>query len=440
MKNNTYQNAVDHLEFSDELYERVAQNAQTCPRPVRLLRAVAIAAVITAILATTATGVSSVLKDILDKKETEVPVQTLGTQEDTFEDAKVMEFTLSNELQGVKVHYMELELGESVQQYQFLRGLLYNWAGTYYRITEDYQLENVVFQNAVGCVNKGDTQYKVYPDYQYLDTPDGVISVYHNALPKNVVGEILINVYAQGTKKPANIGDPAWPAYLDVKTGQIRDALPQRSPDDFEGRICYTRRFKNGILISTLVNEGTKHVTGRRYWVEETTQKTVQITIPDNGIDFCYRDTLYYQDAKGKLYRMDDSFRFHLVSDYETPALFGGGLLEVITDDGKLGIFDVDTGMTYVFAEIPVTENDILSYNSLRRGNRILLVKTENNWELMGKQVTQVGLMDMENRQLVLLEFDNDMVCLHCHWLDDDRIAMIYQRDQQQYLGIYEFE
>lgn len=438
MKNKTYQNAVDNLKFSDDLYDRVLQNVNLTRRPIRIVRAIAIAAVITALLATTAAGVTSIVKDILEKRETEIPVETLGTQEDTFDDAQIMQFTLSSGLEGVKTHYMELEMGNGITQYQFLRGMLYNWAGTYYRITDDYRLETVEFQKADGAFYKGEQRYTIALSYKYYETEDGVVSLYHGALQKNEAGEVLINVYCLD-RRPANIGEPAWPAYLDVQTGQIRDALPQLSPADFEGRICYTQRLGNGILISALVNEGTKQCQGKRYWVEEATSKIVPISLPGGGTDFVYNDTLYYQDAKGRLYRMDDSFSFHMVCEYETPNSFSGGLLAVMTDDGKLGIFDVDKDMTYVFNEIPVTKNELTRYRAMRCGNRIMLIKTINNWDIMGMQITQVGVLDLENRKLQLLEFENDLICLHGQWLDESRMAIIYKRGLQQYLCIYEF-
>lgn len=351
-----------------------------------------------------------------------------------------MHFSVSTGLPGVKTHYMELALGNGINQYQFLRGMLYDWAGTYYRITKDYQLETVEFKSASGAIYKGEDWYSVYNSYRYMETDNGVISVYHGPIQKNEAGEILINVYHMVKNPQDNIGDPAWPAYLNTQTGELRDAVPQLQPEDFEGRICYTERYKNGILFTTVVNEGTKKVDNQLYWVEESTLRMVKIDLPSNAINFVYQDTLYYQDAKGRLYCMDDSFTFHLISEYETSAWFDSGLLTVRTDEGKLGIFDVDRNLTYVFDEISVTYDELMKYNILRRGNRILLMKRVNNWELMGAQITMVGLLDLESNELKLLSFENELVYLHCSWLEDDRLAMIYQQDDRQFLCIYEFE
>lgn len=439
MKDNPYRDAVEHLEFSDDLYDRVLQNVNVTNKPIRVARVLVIAAVIFVLLATTAAGVTSLVKEILDKEEVNIPVQTLGTQQDTFEDAKVMHFTVSTGLPGVNSHYMELAMDDGVAQYLFVRGLLCSWASTYYRITEDYRLETIEFKTTSGWVDKGDDRYTVDPAYRYYESDDGVISAYHGPLPQNEAGEILINVYSIARKKPSNIGDPAWPAYLNTESGQIRDALPQLSPDDFEGRIGYTSRFRDGILFTTLVDEGTKNVHNRYYWVDETTLQIVPIEFPGKGFEFVYQDTLYYQDETGKLYRMDDHFTFQLISEYETPAMFSAGLLVVMTG-GKLGIYDVDRDMTYVFNDIEVTKNDLMNYGTLRRGDKIVLLKTVTNWDLMGTQITQVGVLDPESNELRLMEFDNDLVVMHCSWLADDRLGMIYQRAQRQYLCIYEFE
>ncbi len=440
MKNNTYRDAVDHLRFSDDLYQNVVKRARGSQRPRRIVGVFVATVLITVLLAGTAVGVNYVVSELLDKQEVTVPVHTLGTQKDTFEDAQVMHFSVTSGLPGVNTHYMELAMGDVATQYLFVRGLLCSWASTYYRIADDYRLEIVEFKTTSGWVDKGDDRYTVDPAYRYYERDDGVISAYHGPLPKNEAGEILINVYCLVRKKPDNIGDPAWPAYLNVETGQIRDAMPQLSPEDFEGRICYTRRFRDGILFTTLVNEGAKSVHNRYYWVDETTLQIVPIELPGKGFEFVYQDTMYYQDETGKLYQMDDHFTFHLISEYETPAMLGAGLLLVMTTDGKLGIYDVDRDMTYVFNDIEVTKNDLMNYGTLRRGDKIVLLKTVTNWELMGTQITQVGVLDPQSNELRLIEFDNDLLVTHCSWLADDRLGMIYQRGQRQYLCIYEFE
>lgn len=444
MKNKTYQNAVDHLEFSDDLYEKVV--AQSAPvtqtrRPVRAASLMAAVLTIVALLATTASGISYFVSENRNKEDIQIPVQTVGTQADDFSDAKTMEFTVSQGINGVTTRYLELEFGNGVVQYQFVKGMLYNWAGKYYRITEDAQLEEATFSSAHGEVQKEESVYTVYPQYGYMLTENGVVSAYHGALQVNENGEVLINVYCIQSKN-SEIGDAAWPAYLNVETGEIRDALPLLSPDDFEGRVTYTERLKDGVLIHTLVDEQTANAYNLAYWVNERTSEIVPISTPEKAYLSVYRDELYYQDADGQLYRMDKDFCFQPISEYKTPAFLRGGLLRVMTDKKTLGIFDVETGVTYVFDQIHITYNELKgdSYLTMRNGNKIALITMETNWNLMARQIIQVGILDLETRELKLLELNNELGALHCTWLTDHSLAIIYTEGERQYLCIYEFE
>ncbi len=444
MKNNKYQKAVSHLQFSDDLYEKVAaQSAHVTQarRPVRAASLMAAVITIVALLAITASGITYYVSENRNKEEIQIPLQTVGTQVDDFSDAKTMEFTVSQGINGVTSRYLELELGNGVVQYQFVKGMLYNWAGKYYRITDDAQLEEVTFSSAHGKVQKGESAYTVYPHYGYMVTENGVVSAYHGLLQVNENGEVLINVYCIQHKN-SEIGDAAWPAYLNVETGELRDALPLLSADDFEGRVTYSERLKDGILIYTLVDEQTAHAYNLAYWVNERTSEIVPISTPEKRDLSVYRDELYYQDADGLLYRMDEGFSFQPVSEYKTPAFLSGGLLRVMTDKNTLGIFDVETDVTYVFDQIPITYNELMrdSYLTMRRGNKIALVTMETNWELKARQITQVGILDLETRELKLLELNNELGALHCTWLTDHSLVIIYTEGERQYLCIYEFE
>lgn len=444
MKNNKYQKAVSHLQFSDDLYKKVAiQSAQMTQtrRPVRAASLMAAVITIVALLATTASGITYYVRENRSKEEIQIPVQTVGTQADNFSDAKTMEFTMSPGINGVTTRYLELELGEGIVQYQFVSGMLYNWAGKYYRITEDARLEEVTFSPAHGNVQKGESVYTVYKPYGYMVTENGVVSAYHGPLQVNENGEVLINVYCI-QQKNSEIGDAAWPAYLNVETGELRDALPLLSADNFEGRVTYTRRLKDGILIYTLVDEQTPNAYNLAYWVNERTSEIVPISTPGKGDLTVYQDELYYQDQEGLLYRMDEDCNFLSVSKYRTPAFLSGGLLRVMTDKNTLGIFDVETGYTYVFDQIPITYNELQgdAYLTMRKGNKIALITMETNWELKARQITQVGILDLETRELKLLELNNELEALHCTWLTDHSLAIIYGEGEQQYLCIYEFE
>ena len=439
MKTNKYQHAVDHLKFSDDLYERVVENGQAVSRTTSIARMVAIAAVITGILATTALAVGGYVKNKLLKNELLVPIQTLGTVDDRFEDALRMEFTLSDKIDGVQVHYMELEQTGGVTSYRFRDGLL--WGGnTYYCVTEDYQLENLKMYTPDAKLEKGGWLYQFPEDYTYGITDIGVVSKYHDAAVVNAQGEILTHVYRLEAGMACQVSDIAWPVYLNVETGQIRDALPQFSPEDFPVQSVYVRNWKGGLLIGPRVNGENLDF----YWVPEGSTDKIVFSIPATSQWIPGKDTIYYADAYGNHYCLNENFQQQSASPYNTYGTPGAGLLEVMTDDYKLGIYDLQTGLTYVFHEIEVNrgsfEGSCGYYTSTSSSGRVALIKSGVAFEPRRTIIEQIGILDVENRQLRLLNIENGYTRVFATWLDGDRLGVIYENEGRQYLCIYEFE
>lgn len=443
MKNNTYQNAVDHLEFSDDLYGRVLQNVNKTRKPVRLVRLLAIAAVVTALLATTALAVGSYIKDKIAINETPVPVQTLGTAEDRFENSKLMEFTVSQDMEGVKVHYMELDFSNGVTSYRFFESLLYGYTGyhdVYYRITEDYQMEPVQMQKTDAVLQKGELTYVFPYDYRYTITENGFISNYHGSRTVNENGEFLTHVYLQNDIRTLYPSDISWPVYLNAETGQIRDALPQFTPEDFPNQSVHARSWKGGLLIYLGISGGHRDLC----WIVEGSTEPVQFTIPEDGVWIPASDTIYYQDEAGNHYRLDEDFKLQPAAPYNSYAMPGGGLLEVMTDEKKLGIYDLRTGDAYVFPEIGVNRGSFTgsdAYYTLRSVNgRIALLKKGRAFEPIREVLEQIGILDLESSQLKMLQIENGYAMTYCSWLNGDRLGVIYENGEHQYLCIYEFE
>ena len=136
MKPNTYQNAVDHLVFSDDMYETVMSKAVKPKRSYRILRAAAIAAVMVCLLAATAFAVSPEFRDWT------VSLLKLGVSREEMTDAAMMEFRHEEVTDGVTIHYLELDKSN----YTFVHGMLVSPQTGYLRITEDYRLEPVVMK------------------------------------------------------------------------------------------------------------------------------------------------------------------------------------------------------------------------------------------------------------------------------------------------------
>lgn len=431
MKNKIYQNAVEHLRFSDDLYQKVMENAPEPRRPVRILPALVAAVLITVLLASTVLADNSKQPENPTNVEHTVPVETLGTAQEEMTDAKMMELTVSEMTEGVTVHYMELV---PFKQYSFIHGMLHDHSGNFLRITEDYTLEPVQMQMVDIRLEKNGCVYT--KQFYYLDTERGVLSTIGNVHYKNENGEILINAF-----NPPNNN---WPVYLNVETGEYRDALPDWTTLDFKGKVVYVDELRGGLLVCTLV-EGKKNSYNEYHWIAPGATEAKLLNIPQKGTEYVYNDTVFYQNEKGYLYVMDEAFNFRQLTEYKTMDMLTDGLLIVMTKDGKLGIFDVLSEETYIFPSIEVTENDLdemFGYNAKRYGTdgKIALIQTQTNWEALRSELVKIGVLDLEKGQLQLLQIDNEFDGLNCYWFDANRLGVIYSTEDRQFLCIYEFE
>lgn len=427
MKNNTYRNAVEHLRFSGDLAASVAAT-QSAPRShTRPIRTVVIAAVLVALVATTAFGTISKLREI------PANVETLGTAREEMTDAAIMEFTVSKKTEGVTVHYMKLVGNDT---YSFVHGMLISLKKGIFRITDDYQLEQVQMEQTNVTLEKNDRVYNL--NFSWLDTEDGVISNHRGIYRKDENGEIMLNATGRSGQ---------WPVFLNVETGEIRDALPDWTASDFTGRIGYAFALQGEILVSTIV-ESTEMVDGRDasynllYSVNQGQLR--EIELPENyHLDFVVNDTLYYQDRNGTLYRMDENFVPHLVCDYKTWDTLSNGLLTVCAG-GSLGILDVLTGETYVFDEIPVQKSDLherMGYNAKRYGSNGRIALVQSDWIPDEEKVVlcSLGVLDVNTRTIKMLQIENGYDGYQNGWLDENRFAVIYRGEGGQFLCIYEF-
>ena len=431
MKNKTYQNAVEHLEFSNDLYKKVMENAQETKRHVRLLPALVAAVLITTVLATTVLADGEFLPAAPPKVEHTITVETLGTAKEEITDAKMLELTISKLTEGVTVNYMELD---PIMHYSYFHGMLYSWKNGYQRITEDYEFEQVEMKQVDIYLDKNDITYKMR--FTYLDTDEGVLSGQKYILQKNEYGEILLN--------PHSPSGGNWPVYLNVETGEYRDALPNYSAEDFGTTHVFAERLKGGLLLCTLV-EDEPNSYNEYFWLGPDGTELKKLAIPKTGYEVVYNDALYYQNEKGHLYIMDEFFNFQLLTEYETFDDLSEGLLTVVTDDGKLGVYDIFTRETYVFPEIDVKKGDIDEvdgYNARRYGKdgKIALIFQWVNWDKFQAELQGIGILDPESGQLRMLEINNGYKCSGAYWLDENRLGVIYKTEDRQFFCIYEFD
>ena len=421
MKHKDYVNAIDKLEFSDDLLQRVRTSDRVKLR-FRGVRAAVLAAILACFMIPTAFGAISALR------ERPGNVEVLGKDAEELGNAQYMHFSVSQGNEDVQKHYMELHPAHS---YHFRHGMLRSEQGDYLRITQDYQLETVQMNEVHLTLEKNDRTY--YLNFTYQDTAGGVISDHRSVYQKNEQGEFLLNATDGSSSQ--------WPVYFNPETGTIRDALPDWSEGDFEGRIGGASELKGGLLVSTIVNDGLPDARNNLYWIAPGAEEARIIQLPGNGMWHGEHDTIYYQNDLGHLYCMDDNFEFQLISAYGTSDYLQDGLLTV-SAQGKLGMLDAYTGDLYVFDEIEADVRDTLNYHAIRYGSggTIALVHTQWLHDPERIELRELGILDSVSAQLKLLQIENQYDGGRCNWLDENRLAVIYKSGLGQILCVYEFD
>ena len=390
-----------------------------------------LAILVAAILAILGTSTYVIGTEISERR---IKQQNLGLAIDNLPESEMMKFTVSNDLEGVKVHSLKLQPKRS---YQFRHGLLYSDLDGFLRITEDYKLEPVPSEKIEETFKKNGRSY--YVKFEYVESQEGFLSTHRNIYHKNEKGEILLN----GTDGNSN----QWPIYVNLDTGAIRDALPELNEEDFEGRVGYGEMLRDGILISTVVNEqrGSMSAYNNLYWIAPGTSDIRTIELPSrNMMYYVQNDTVYCRNFPGKLYCMDDNFEFQLISEfvsYDDPSC---GIVTVRTETGELGIHDIVNGELYVIDGLKVTPTDIdetQGYNASRYdvNGRIVVQHLDINYEKSIAYIDMVGILNIQTGQLQFLNIENAYDAYHNGWLDENRFGVIYKDGFHHYLSIYEF-
>ena len=437
LKNDIYRSAVDHLKFSDDLYENVMKAA--APRPkFRFLRVAALSAAICALLVTSAFAMEGELRNWL------FGVKELGTVEPDLSDAEEFAFTESIDTPGVELHYLNMGSGTG---YSFHYGILYTKSGDFYRVTEDYQLKALEVRRMSAQLTKGERVY--FQEFDYTVTDTGVLA------PKAAVymlpdGKTLAMVWSEDHH--------CWPVYFDPESNTIQDALPELNPDSFEGRICYAQPYRDGLLITTIAGENDQgaevnyngsdpcynllyHVSG------DYTEATVIGKFSGGNYEtfYCENDSIYYKSMeKDHLWLMDDNGEFQPVTDIKTTDDLTMGLMTAWNASGNLVVTDVVKGETYEIGGLNNTDKELYEttgYNASRHSydGHIIITYSYTDWEAHNRPLTQIGLLDQQTGQLKLLECQTDYGIHAYGWLDDDRFAVIYEDGSRNYLCVYEF-
>ena len=437
MKDNVYRKAVEHLQFSEDLEQAVLNKAGRKRSRLRVTRLAVLAAVLCLLVGTTVFATENGGERFLRVREE-------GKLRNRFLNTNVMSFTHTEELSGVEVYQMELK---PKGYYHFGQGLLYHPTEGFLKVTEDYALEALKYKSLEVRFEKNGRIYKL--DMRYVETDGGICSDLLNLYPVKD-GQILVNITAEGTH--------AWPVYVNIGTGEIRDALPEFTEADFlpekpesgyAARLTYTQPFRDGILISCLVSgirNGNTDSEALYYWIQNGSREAVKLDIPKNSIDYVIDDTLYYQDPAGYCYVLDENFQFTKVNaSVETTDNLNCGLLTVCSRDGALEIVDVVTPAIYFVPDIRVEGEkfwDTTGYNATRHSadGRIVVTHSYTDWEEENRPLDSIAYLDQAAGELRQLYIETDCHVQTHGWLDDNRYCVIYEDGLKRFLSIYEFK
>ena len=436
MKDNVYRNAVDHLVFSDNLEQAVLKKAEGKKPRLRLVRLAAIAALLCLLLGTTVFAAEQIGR-------WNVSLREIGRIRSGIFNAKIMEFTLSDHLQGVEVHQMELK---PKGYYHFGEGMIFHPTEGFLRVTEDYGLEKLESSALFARFDKNGKTYEL--DISYVETEGGIYSNLLNFYPVNN-DEILINMTAKGSH--------SWPVYVNIKTGACRDALPEFTEEDFlpeklengyDARICYAEPFKDGMLLSCLISgiqSGNTDSTTLRYWIQEGSGEAVKLDIPKNFTDYIIEDALYFQDPSGICYVMDENFQLQkLDTTVKTTDGLNCGLLTLRSEDGALEIVDVINPAIYFVSDVQVEDHslwDTTGYNATRNSvdGKIVVTHSYTDYEANNRPLDSIAYLDLTSGELCRMYIDTAHHVQTHGWLDDDRYCVIYEEGLKRYLRVYEF-
>ena len=428
-----YCSAIDRLEFSDNLYHQVVARTQKNTATASMVRCVALAAVLIMLMGMTAFAASPELR------ERTLSYLRLGLSKPDIASAEVMNFTMAQDMEGVTVHYLKL----GGLRYRFVHGMLYNDRTGFIAITDDYDLEPVQTTQFHAQLEKNGRIY--CDDLDYLETGEGIIDRRRSILRKDDNGEVFL-ILTDGNSNQ-------WPAYVNLDTGTVRDALPDWTLEDFAGRVGYADRYKGGILLSTVVDDSVMLC-----WIGDGAEEARIVELPEDTYSW-YVDNgeFYYINNEGHLFRMNEVFEYELISDYATGDELTNGLLAAATEDKTLVIVDAYNGNQYLIDDYSVDPGRYLASTNSRfgceldetmgvnatrydAGGAIAIVRTEYIPHEQRVALKELGILDPHSGTVKMIEIENSYDGYRNGWLDGNRYAVIYTSGLENYLCIYEFE
>lgn len=421
LKSDIYRNAMDHLRYSEDLEKNVMASSRPAQRNFRTVRVAAIVAICCMLLGCTAYAVGSWIYS-------EIFMDDNGDVALDFSEIEIMHFMPSQSLDGITVHYMPI----GSKNVSFQNGLMYDPIGGFYAVTQDYELVALEHQSAEISLEKNG---KIYTRaLKFVVTEDGVIT--NQGTYTEVNGEILVNAIAADQWQ--------WPVYLNVYTGEYRDAMPGLDENSFELNVSYIQPFRDGFIASTMntrIGDANAENPGFLYWVSSDCRDIRKLDVPAYGVhETVAGDMLYIRDGSGYYYYMDDAFRFCRVEGIgRTYDIMFKGLLTYRGEDGTLKVADFLDGVIYNVADLQVDDNDVgmvRGYSATRNSadGKIVVYRIDTFTSGLN-----LAVLDKECGQLKQISVYSDYQINAWGWLDDNRIWMIYSDNAGSYVCVYDF-
>lgn len=423
MKRNDYVNAVNKLQFSDDLYSRVRVSGQG-RTGFSLLRAALVAAVLCLILATTAVAAGKWMQWNVDTEK-------IGTVEPDTEYAPFMTFTEDADMDGIRVHTMKLNRDP---YFLFGHGLFYSNESGFLQVEQDYSLTELESRELSLSLEKDGFSYR--HNLRFVETDHGLVSHQMFYYPL-VDGRALVNLWHSNER--------CWPVWVDVATGEWEDALPNFHVEDFGGDISYIELFRDGIILSCQGNAN--------YWIAPGSDTAVKIEIPRGAVDYKVDGEIYLRDANGAYFKTQGDWEFHPIEDIpRTSDDLWRGLVTCVSDDRTLQIYDPQKGVMYNIPDIsaydpwiqedPQCDPDLSGFNSTRYSTdgSIVVTHTYEDWENLRRMVDSIAYLDQETMELKQLDIEADTGVWTHGWLDEHRYCVISEDGICRWLTVYEFD
>jgi len=425
MIQNDYVNAVDNLDFSDDLAKRVRAADRVKPR-FRAARTAVLAAVLCILLATTVVAADRWFRQ-------NVRIDELGTIAPDASKENLMKFEQKGDLGGILVHTMKMNEDDD---FLFGNDLLYSHDSGFLRVEEDYSLTALPSKSFSMKLEKDG--YTYVHDLCFVETAQGIVT--DEMLDHLVLdGRVLVNLWDHNER--------CWPVWVDVSTGTVEDALSGFHVQDFDGEVRYSQLFRSGILISCL-NDSQNNI----YWVGHGSSAVQKVDIPAGALDFILGDELLYRDADWNYYATRGGWEFYPVEGIpKTSDAMWEGLITCVDEMDALQIYDLVNDVVYGIPEISAYDPWIHAdpqydpfrsgYNATRNSREGSIVVTHDyaDWANLRRMVDRIAYLDTDAMELKQLDIESGHGVWTFGWLGDHRFCVVSEDADERWLTVYEF-